>query len=626
VNGVENAWMLMMSMSRGDSLPRSVPPGTLGRIWRFASAHHRMLYAFLALTTVSAVIAVGVPVLAGRVVDAIVHRSGLGTIVVIAAAIAGLAVVDAISGLFERWMSSRIGEGLIYDLRTGLYDHVQRMPIAFFTRTQTGSLMSRLGSDVLDAQRAVSTMASVTSDVLVLITTLAVMFRLDWQVTLLALLVLPSFIVLDRIMSPRFARLARRRMVLNADMSTTMTERFNVAGALLVKLFGRPDDEWREFADRAAKVRDTGITQAVAVTVLGSALTLVGAVGTAAVYWLGARQVVQGTLTVGTVVALAAYVTRLYSPLTDLASSRVDVLTALVSFDRVFEVLDAPVAIVDLPGAQPLPRPVRGRVEAEDVWFRYPPAATVSIASLEASGQELSSDPQAWVLRGVSFVAEPGTMTALVGPSGAGKTTLSTLIPRLYDVTSGAIRIDGHDVREVTQASVADAIGVVTQDAHLFHDTIAANLRYARPDASDAELEAACRAARIHDVIAALPDGYATIAGERGYRFSGGEKQRLALARVLLKDPAIVILDEATAHLDSETELLIQQALAEALEGRTSIVIAHRLSTIQAADQILVVDAGRVVERGSHAELVRGRGLYADLYRTQYLKPAVTAP
>ena len=411
-------------------------------------------------------------------------------------------------------------------------------------------------------------------------------------------------------------------------MSTTMNERFNVSGALLVKLFGRPDVEQREFARRAAAVRDTGVQQALLGRILFAALSLVGAVGTAAVYWLGGRAAVTGSLKVGAVVALAAYVTRLYSPLTDLASTRVDVLTALVSFDRVFEVLDAPRAIDDKPGALPLPQPVQGRIEADDVRFRYPASSTVSIASLEADGSLLSPDPTAEVLQGISFVAEPGTMTALVGPSGAGKTTLSALLSRLYDVTSGSIRIDGHDVRDVTLASLSQATGVVSQDAHMFHDSIAANLRYARPDATDAELVAACQAARIHDVIAALPDGYDTLVGERGYRLSGGEKQRLAIARVLLKDPAIVILDEATAHLDSETELLIQQALAVALAGRTSIVIAHRLSTIQAADQILVIDHGRIVERGRHDILIQQGGLYSELYETQYSRgsPAPVVP
>jgi ATP-binding cassette subfamily B protein len=409
-------------------------------------------------------------------------------------------------------------------------------------------------------------------------------------------------------------------------MGAGMNERFNVGGAMLVKLFGRPDVEGRDFSRRAAAVRDTGIKQALLGRILFAALALVGSVGTAVVYWLGGRAAVTGSLKVGTVVALAAYVTRLYSPLTDLASTRVDVLTTLVSFDRVFEVLDAPRAIDDTPGAEPLPAPVAGRIQFDDVSFRYPAASTVSIASLEAEGSKLSPHPSATVLSDISFLAEPGTMTALVGPSGAGKTTLSALVPRLYDVTSGAIKIDGHDVRDVTLASLSQATGVVTQDAHLFHDTIAANLRYAAPEATDDELIEACKAARIHHVIAALPEGYDTIVGERGYRLSGGEKQRIAIARVLLKDPAIVILDEATAHLDSETELLIQQALAVALAGRTSLVIAHRLSTIQAADQILVLDNGHIVERGRHDALLAAGGVYADLYYTQYARGNVDRP
>jgi ATP-binding cassette subfamily B protein len=426
------------------------------------------------------------------------------------------------------------------------------------------------------------------------------------------------------VLSKRITALSRRRMGLNAEMSTTMNERFNVAGALLVKLFGRPDREQRDFARRAGAVRDTGIQSALLGRILYAALALVGAVGTAAVYWLGARGIVSGSLKIGVVIALAAYVTRLYQPLTDLASTRVDVLTALVSFDRVFEVLDAPRVIDDKPGAVALPLPVQGRIDVDNVTFRYPAAAEVSIASLEAEGSKLSPDPSALVLKGLSFVAEPGTMTALVGPSGAGKTTLSALLSRLYDVSGGSVTIDGHDVRDVTLASLGAAIGVVTQDAHMFHDSIAANLRYARLEASDEELIEACRLARIHEVIAALPDGYDTIVGERGYRLSGGEKQRLAIARVLLKDPAIVILDEATAHLDSETELLIQQALAEALAGRTSVVIAHRLSTIAAADQILVVDDGRIIERGRHQDLIGLGGLYSELYETQYARSATS--
>jgi ATP-binding cassette subfamily B protein len=590
------------------------------RAWSFVRPYRAMLLLYLGAIVAAAVLGVVPPLIFKQLIDEAIPSRDLGAVNLLAVAAVGVAVLTTGLSLLNRWFGARIGEGVIYDLRVELYGHVQSMPVAFFTRTQTGSLLSRLGNDVIGAQQTVGTLATVTSNVLQLATTLAAMVVLSWQVTGLALMVLPAFIVLDRRLGRRLKHLARQRMQLNAGMSTTMTERFNVAGALLVKLFGRPAQESAEFAARAADVRDTGVVQAFTGRILFAALGLVGAVGTAGVYWLGARSVIRGSLELGTVVALAAYVQRLYSPLTDLAGARVELLTAMVSFERVFEVLDAPRAIEEAPGAVTLDR-ARGLVEVDDVWFRYPAAATVSIASLEAdSGATLGTDPTAWVLRGVSFRAEPGTLTALVGPSGAGKTTLSHLLPRLYDVVSGAIRVDGHDVREVTLQSLADAIGMVTQDAHMFHDSVAANLRYARPDATDAELEAACRAARIHDVIAALPDGYDTVVGERGYRLSGGEKQRLAIARVLLKDPAIVVLDEATAHLDSETELLVQQALAEALEGRTSIVIAHRLSTIQAADQILVVDGGRIVERGPHDELVTRGGLYAELYETQYLR------
>jgi ATP-binding cassette subfamily B protein len=595
---------------------------SLRRIWRFVSPYRTMLALYLLAIVAAAVIGTLPPLLVKRLIDSAIPHHDLHQVDVLAAGMVALALVTTGISLVNRWFGSRIGEGIIYDLRTALYDHVQRMPIAFFTRTQTGSLMSRLTNDVLDAQNAVSTVASVLSDVMTLAATLVAMWALSWQITVFSLLVLPPFVLLDRVLSHRITRISRRRMTLNASMSVTMNERFNVSGALLVKLFGRPAVEHREFSNRAAAVRDSGVQLALMGRILFAALSLVGAVGTAAVYWLGGRAAVTGTLQVGTVVALAAYVTRLYSPLTDLASTRVDVLTALVSFDRVFEVLDAPRVIDDAPDARPLPAPVQGRVEMDGVSFRYPAAATVSIASLEADVASLSSDESAPVLEDVSFVAEPGTMTALVGPTGAGKTTLSTLVSRLYDVTSGSVRIDGHDVRDVTLASLSQAIGVVSQDAHLFHDSIATNLRYARPDAGDDELVAACQAARIHDLIASLPDGYDTVVGERGYRLSGGEKQRIAIARVLLKDPAIVVLDEATAHLDSETELLIQQALGVALSGRTSIVIAHRLSTIQAADQILVLDHGRIVERGTHTSLQAGGGLYAELYETQYERGA----
>ncbi|HET9078344.1 MAG TPA: ABC transporter ATP-binding protein [Acidimicrobiales bacterium] len=597
--------------------------GTAARVWRFLRPYRFRLGLYLMVIIAASVVGSIPPLLVGALIDKGINAGNLHVVDLLAAALVGAALAQTALSLVNRWFGSLIGEGIIYDLRVQLYDHVQRMPVAFFTRTQTGSLMSRLTSDVLDAQNAVSTAASVLSDIFTLVATLVPMFVLSPSITGFALLVLPPFVVVDRLMAGRISRLSRHRMQLNADMSTTMTEKFNVAGALLVKLFGRPDQESRQFAGRAGAVRDSGVRLALLSRYLFAALSLVGAVGTAAVYWLGGREAATGHLAVGTVVALAAYVTRLYSPLTDLASTRVDVLAAMVSFDRVFEVLDTAPAVADRPGAVPLER-VRGRVVADHVWFRYPAAAEVSLASLEqtadTAGDALPSEPGAWVLRDLSFVAEPGTMTALVGPSGAGKTTLSGLLPRLYDVVEGSISIDGRDVRDVTLASLSAAVGVVSQDAHLFHDSIAANLRYARPSATDAELVDACRAARIHDLIASLPDGYDTVVGDRGHRLSGGEKQRLAIARVLLKDPAIVILDEATAHLDSETELMVQQALAAALAGRTSIVIAHRLSTIQAAEQILVIDAGRIVARGTHASLIGQAGLYADLYHTQYLR------
>jgi ATP-binding cassette, subfamily B, bacterial len=601
----------------------NVTKGTNGRIWRFLRPYRPRLILYLLVIAAGAVVGSIPPLLVKNLIDKGIGEHNLHVVDVLAAAMVGLALATTALSLVSRWFGSVIGEGIIFDLRAKLYDHVQRMPVAFFTRTQTGSLMSRLTSDVLDAQNSVSTAASVLSDIFTLVATLVPMFILSPVITGFALLVLPPFIILDRVMAGRISRLSRHQMQLNADMSVNMTEKFNVSGALLVKLFGRPDAESKEFAQRAGAVRDSGIRLALLSRYLFAALSLVGAVGTAAVYWLGGRQAVTGHLAVGTVVALAAYVTRLYSPLTDLASTRVDVLGAVVSFDRVFEVLDTPPSVADKPDAVPL-ESVEGRIEARDVWFRYPAAADVSVASLEASAETvsegLSTRPGEWVLRDVSFVAEPGTMTALVGPSGAGKTTLSSLVPRLYDVVEGSLSVDGHDVRDVTIASLSAAVGVVTQDAHLFHDTIASNLRYARPDATDAEIVEACRAARIHDLIVSLPEGYETVVGERGYRLSGGEKQRLAIARVLLKDPAIVILDEATAHLDSETELLVQQALAAALAGRTSIVIAHRLSTIQAADQILVVEDGQIVARGTHASLIGEGGLYADLYHTQYLR------
>ena len=601
-------------------LERGIDRATLRRAWAFARPYRGLLALQLSGLAATAVIGILPALVLKALIDRAVahHLSSAGVNVLVAIAV-GIALAMTGLGLLNRWLGSRIGEGLIYDLRVALFDHVQRMPVAFFTYTQTGSLLSRMGNDVLDAQQAVGTLSTVVSDVFTLATTLTAMLLLSWQATALALLVVPGFVALDRKMAKRLAMLSRQRMTANAHMTSTMAERLNVAGALLVKLFGRPRQEADEFSDKAASVREAGIRLAVQGRLYYGSLALVGAIGTAAVYWIGGRGLITGSLKVGTLTALAAYVSKLYSPLTDLASARVDLLTALVSFERVFEVLDAPVAVADLPGAAPLPSPVSGRIDVEDVWFRYPSAATVSIESLEGDGtRERRNEPSEPVLRGVSFSAEPGSMVALVGPSGAGKTTLSSLIPRLYDVTSGAVRLDGHDVRDLTLESVTAAVGVVSQDPHLFHDSIAANLRYARPDATEGEIVAACRAARIHDVIAALPDGYETVVGERGYRLSGGEKQRLSIARLLLKAPAVVVLDEATSHLDSENEALIQQALSVALAGRTAVVIAHRLSTIAAADQILVLDGGRIVERGRHTDLLRAGGLYAELFETQF--------
>jgi ATP-binding cassette subfamily B protein len=589
------------------------------RVWGFTRAYHRKLLVFLLVITASALLGLAPPLLFKQILDHAIPQKDRGMVTVLALITVGAAVASAGLDLAQRWYSAVIGEGVIFDLRTALYDHVHRMPIAFFTRTQTGALVSRMNNDVIGAQRALTgTLGTVVGNFLTLVTTLAAMAYIDWRLTILAVVVLPVFIIPANRVGARLQDVTREGMELNASMNATMTERFNVSGALLVKLFGRHDAEVASFSRKAGRVRDIGVRSAMLGRVFFGALALVAAVGTAIVYWLGAREVIAGHMSPGALVAMAAFVVRIYQPLTSLVNARLDVLLTLVSFERVFELLDTPRLIEDRPGAQALVDP-KGRIEIDNVWFQYPAASEVSIASLEGDGisdAPLDARPGEWVLSGISAAIEPGQLVALVGPSGAGKTTLSQLVPRLYDVTTGAIRIDGHDVRDLTQESLRAAIGVVSQDPHLFHDTVANNLRYARPDATDEELVRACEAARIHHVVAALPDGYDTLVGERGHRLSGGEKQRLAIARMLLKDPAVVILDEATSHLDAENELHVQEALAVALEARTSIVIAHRLSTIQAADQILVLDEGTIVERGTHTSLMADGGLYADLYRT----------
>ena len=589
------------------------------RVWDFARPYRRRLVLFLATITVGAGLALVPPLVFARIIDEAIPNADRTLVTWLGLLTVGLALLSTGLDVVQRYYSSAIGEGLIFDLRARLFDHVQRMPLAFFTRTQTGALISRMNNDVIGAQRALTgTMGQVVFNVLTVVATLAIMLRLEWRLTLLSLLILPVFVIPAKRVGRRLQAITREGMELNASMNATMTERFNVSGAMLVKLFGSHNRESAQFSRRASQVRDIGVRSAMYGRVFFAALGLVATIGTAVVYWVGSQMVISGTLSIGTLTAMALYVTRIYGPLTSLTNARVDVLLAFVSFERVFELLDTPRLIEDHPGAVDLVDG-RGLVEFDDVWFRYPAAAEVSVASLEGEGKSdvpLDDRTNVFVLEGVSFTVEPGQLVALVGPSGAGKSTTVSLVPRLYDVTAGAVRVDGHDVRLLTQDSLRASIGVVTQDPHLFHASVGDNLRYARPGATDAELVAAAQAAQVHDVIAALPDGYDTVVGERGYRLSGGEKQRVAIARMLLKDPAIVILDEATSHLDAENEQLVQRALARALEGRTSLVIAHRLSTVQDADLILVMDQGRIVQRGTHTKLLASGGLYADLYHT----------
>ncbi|MCG5215805.1 ABC transporter ATP-binding protein [Streptosporangium sp. KLBMP 9127] len=617
------AWNSLYHAMHAQQDRRPFSKATLLRIARFARPHRAMLWKFLLLSVVMAVLAVATPVLAGRVVDAIVAGAAFDVVAGLAGIIAVIALAEAGLGLLTRWLSASLGEGLILDLRTAVFDHVQRMPIAFFTRTRTGALVSRLNNDVIGAQRAFSdTLSGVVSNIVMLGLTLVVMVQISWQITLLALVLLPIFVFPARRMGTRLARLEREAANHNATMSTQMTERFSAPGATLVKLFGRPKRESAEFAARARRVRDIGVRTAMVQSVFITALTLVSALALALVYGLGGFYALRGQLDPGAVVTLAFLLTRLYAPLTSLASARVEVMSALVSFERVFEILDLKPLITEKEDAKRVPDgPVS--VELDGVRFGYPSADKVSLASLEEVAQ-LDSRGGVEVLHEVSFTAEPGQMVALVGSSGAGKSTIAQLVPRLYDVEAGAVRLAGVDVRDLSADSVRETLGMVTQDGHLFHESIRDNLLLARPEADEEALWEVLRRARLDTLIASLPDGLDTVVGERGYRLSGGERQRLTIARLLLAQPRVVILDEATAHLDSTSEAAVQEALGEALAGRTAVVIAHRLSTVRAADLILVIEDGRVVERGTHTELIAAGGRYEELYRTQFDQP-VTA-
>ncbi len=597
---------------------QKLKPGTIGRIANFAKPYKWPLVFFLITVVIDAFLIVATPLILRKLIDqgVIPHNGPLVTKLAIIVGV--LAVADSLMSIVGRWFSSRIGEGLIFDLRSLVFSHVQKQSIAFFTRTQTGALISRINSDVIGAQQAfTSTLSGLISNVVSLILVAVTMLILSWQITIVSLVLLPLFLLPTKWVGRKLQSLTRASFQMNAEMSSTMTERFNVSGAMLVALYGRPETEHHYFSSRARKVADIGITIALLNRIFFVALTSVAAVATAFAYGIGGHLAISGTVTVGTLLAITALLSRLYGPLTALSNVRIDVMTALVSFERVFEVLDLEPMVQNSPHAVELRNSQPG-IEFKNVTFAYPRAEEISLASLESVSKPETA-PSGEVLRNLSFICQPGTMTAVVGPSGAGKTTISALIPRLYDVTSGEILVGDVDIRNLTIESLRNSIGVVMQDAHLFHDTIAANLRYAKPDATFEEMRSACQSARIWTLIDSLPNGLETMVGERGHRLSGGEKQRIAIARLLLKEPSVVILDEATAHLDSENEALVHEALSIALQGRTSLVIAHRLSTVMEADQILVLDKGVLVERGTHEDLVAMKGLYAELYSRQDL-------
>jgi ATP-binding cassette subfamily B protein len=615
-----STWMSFRSLTADQSVKnQKLRPGTLKRIARFAVPYKASLTLFLITVVIDAFLIVATPLLLRRLIDEGVIPKNTELVTNLAIAVGVIAVADALFSMAGRWFSSRIGEGLIYDLRKQIFEHVQKQSIAFFTRTQTGALISRLNSDVIGAQQAfTSTLSGVISNLLSLILVALAMFTLSWQITLISLVLLPVFLIPTKWVGRKLQGYTRQSFDLNAGMSATMTERFNVSGALLVSLYGDSKKEKNEFAEKARRVADIGISIAMLNRIFFIALTSVAAVATAVAYGIGGHLAISGELTVGTLLAITALLARLYGPLTALSNVRVDVMSALVSFERVFEVLDLKPMVTDRVDAKNL-TDTKLDLRFKDVSFSYPKAEEISLASLEITAKpEIVSSGE--VLKGVSFTVASGTLTGIVGPSGAGKSTISSLIPRLYDVNQGVISINGTDIRDYTIKSLRNSIGVVTQDSHMFHDSILVNLKYAKSDATSNEIEAACKLARIWDFIQSLPNGVDTVVGERGHRLSGGEKQRLAIARLLLKQPSLVILDEATAHLDSENEALVQAALKEALVGRTSIVIAHRLSTIAHADQILVIDNGEIVEQGKHEQLVEKRGLYFDLFERQNLQ------